>query len=513
MDMNRHEPIDLSHFREGAPLGEALLPKLLAKLAELRGAHPQIPGDTKKLDAMANRILSAVSGELAKPEFTSESLARALRTLEFKGLGQANRLWPGLFSLSTDSSRPDGRLSVTSASRPDLARGLRALFGTYFAGRPGQLEWAVAAVLAWRPMSIAEIHCRVHRVIPSFMDLEAFRARFSAGIALDRAENGGFPALPTAPDWTRTWQNCSETAYGGGYPPGVAAFIGKFLSDQAARDPAARVLDIGTGNHSATLLARKASPQFEIFGIDVAEPQPVAESERIQVLKMSAEALDFPDRNFTTVMSVNGIEYAELDLALPEMRRVMDVGAEGALVLHRPDSAIAARSRMFMEFLEGTLLLETLALCWLFLDRESAILRRELHMQLEQLEAVSVHSEFTRYFNRVLEGIPRVMRARDGARQQAFGVVDQMESDLRWTFERDRFLLDRMVRIPADRDGVRAMLEGFGFVVTALEDLYFEAGREGLPVGWAVRLRKPGPGERVAPDASAASDKRGLPCS
>jgi ubiquinone/menaquinone biosynthesis C-methylase UbiE len=293
-----------------------------------------------------------------------------------------------------------------------------------------------------------------------------------------------------SPDWAVLWEYQGQTGYGGAYPVDVRTALVSFLSTVKELDPGAKILDIGTGNHGATLLAREVSRDFELYGIDVARLPAAPAQARIRNLTMSADRLGFADEYFSAAMSVNGIEYADLERAVAEMRRVMRPGAPGLLVLHRPDSLIVASARRFLEFVEQVPLMETLGLGWLYAHEGSERVRRELVRQTAELEAIQVQDDFGRYYRTVLKGIPEAIRLRSASPERARELIERFQKDLEWRYRRDRFIVSHMSRIPATREEVEAWLKRERFSVDQIGEL-FDDSRRDTPLCWAVRIRKP----------------------
>ncbi len=464
--------------------------RLRQTLFALRESYPQIPADAKKLDTIVDRLANVALDAVSATDVSMAILFRRLQGLRINGMGQANRLWPQLFSLPLERGQAENSVSVATTSRADLSKFLRVLWSTHFAGTRGRLEWIIAAIAAWRPRSLRELHRRIERVEASFPDFDAFEKVYAPVFVFETPAATG-PSEPASPDWTLLWQYEGASGYGGDYPADVKDFLGTFLCRVRDLDPRARILDIGTGSYAAILLAREVSTEFELIGIDIADIPAPPEVARIQSFKMSAESLGFPNEAFTAVMSVNGIEYADVDRAFPEMRRVMQPGARAALVLHRPDSLIVARARKFIEFLDSTLLMETLALSWLYLDGGSEAIERELVGQLLELKKRKVDKQFVRYFSRVMQGIPEAMQKLHSAPADAYALIQRFETDLRWTYERDRFLISHMSRIPTDRQDMLKWLGTYGFAVDAVQEVFLDSDHSVPPVGWAVQLRKP----------------------
>lgn len=132
------------------------------------------------------------------------------------------------------------------------------------------------------------------------------------------------------------------------------------LADQwrqwLARLPAGtRVLDLGTGNGALPRLVLQAcaDPSVRCEGVDVADarPQwierlPAQERERVRIHgRVSCEELPFPAASFGCIVSQFGIEYADLDRALPEALRVLQPGGFLRLAIHHPEGRPARLAR------------------------------------------------------------------------------------------------------------------------------------------------------------------------
>ena len=345
----------------------------------------------------------------------------------------------------------------------------------------------IATVLAWRPASTRELHDLLKKADPQFPALRPFEEALGNRMVFE----AGGPET-RSPDWTLLWEYTGRTGYGEAYPADVRNFLLSFFSDVKALAPAATILDIGTGNHGATLLAREVSRDFELHGIDVAHLPAPAEETRIRAFRMSAERLGFPDGQFTAVTSVNGIEYADIDRAFPEMHRVMRRGAHGALILHRPDSLIVESARKFLRFVETFPLLETLALAWMYVHEGTEVIRSELMRQVGVLRRIEVSDDFGRYYRAVLNGIPEAVELRTESPERAREMIERFEKDLRWRHQRDQFMVSHMARIPVDREELSHWLRRERFVVDAVSEVFQDNARERAPLGWAVRFHKPG---------------------
>jgi SAM-dependent methyltransferase/uncharacterized protein YejL (UPF0352 family) len=487
------KPIDLSEFTEDTRLHEEIKTRVRVVLSELRTRYPQIPREAKRLEAIAEELANLLSKCAAQPDFSMLLLAQRLANLQVKGLGQANDLWPWLFAVSAGPELAPEAVDISAASRTEVSRKLRSFMSGYFKSRQEKLEWVIAAVVAWRPGNLRALHHLITKVDSSFLAFDVFERSwmryfsFGAAAAEHRAPD-------TAPDWTLVWENKqTQSLYGGDYPSSINAFLVEVFSEIGNRDPNSNILDIGTGNHAATLLARSVSAGFELYGIDFARLQAPAEPARIHVLQMNAEHLAFRDNEFSAVVSVNGIEYADAERALPEMYRVMRPGAVGALVLHRPDSYIVARARRFNELLENAPIMETLALAWLYIKEGTDLMRRELEREISALEKRNLDDVLdTSFFDKLWDGIRTAIRSERESDATALGLVELGEEALHWTHQKNRFLTSRMTSVASTREQVANWLTQYGYEIDGIEDLRLDAAFDRNPVGWAVRLHKPG---------------------
>ncbi|MGH8595876.1 MAG: class I SAM-dependent methyltransferase, partial [Gammaproteobacteria bacterium] len=359
-----------------------------------------------------------------------------------------------------------------------------------FKQKPEKLEWVIAAIVAWQPIGLRDLHRRIKKVDPAFLDFDPFERNHADAFLFDPSSAAGL-STPRSPDWTVLWEYESQTGYGWAYPADVRAFLTSFLADVKLRDPGALILDIGTGKHAATLIAREMSPHFDLYGIDVARLPPPPKEAQIRAARMSANQLAFADLQFAAVMSVNGIEYADSERAFPEMHRVMRAGAAGALVLHRPDSSIAASSKNFLGFVESVPLMETLALAERYLHKGTDLVRRELARRVAELRRIEVKHDFGRYYRAVITGIPNAIRLRGSSPERGHHMIRRFEKDLRWRYQRDQFVVSHMSRVPTNREDLGKWLCGYGFEVDVIGEVFDDYARGRTLLGWAVRFHKP----------------------
>lgn len=160
--------------------------------------------------------------------------------------------------------------------------------------------------------------------------------------------------------WDRYWSfdrvaTCMSAAGRGNYSDAVAEPWRDFFRRLS---PGAAILDICTGNGAVALLAAEVSRtdgrDLSVVGADLADIDPkahVACAEREDLLavefigRMPAEELAFAPGRFNAVVSQYGIEYADLDRALPEAVRVLAGDGELRFGIHAAEGHIAEQTR------------------------------------------------------------------------------------------------------------------------------------------------------------------------
>jgi len=140
--------------------------------------------------------------------------------------------------------------------------------------------------------------------------------------------------------------------------PDSAAAIEAHWTGLFAELPAGhRVLDIATGNGVllvwATKGARAAGRELTLTGVDLAEIDPARFLPEYEgdlaaarfIGNTAAESLPFADGSFDVVVSQYGLEYADLDVALAEVARVLAPGGQLHWLAHSTDSIVVAEGR------------------------------------------------------------------------------------------------------------------------------------------------------------------------
>lgn len=118
--------------------------------------------------------------------------------------------------------------------------------------------------------------------------------------------------------------------------PSIFTRFGERLVEHMPLAPGARVLDIATGKGAVLLpAARRVGPEGRVIGIDLSgailqETERIARAEgltNVELRKMDAEHLEFPDQSFDAVTCAFAIFFfPDVDAALREMYRVLKPG-------------------------------------------------------------------------------------------------------------------------------------------------------------------------------------------
>jgi SAM-dependent methyltransferase len=166
----------------------------------------------------------------------------------------------------------------------------------------------------------------------------------------------------TAPAWRQFWSTGAVDTFG-------SSLAAVMAPESDASPPLVRhwrqwlrelpgegeLLDIGTGNGVVLshLLAARPESAWRGLGVDLTQPHPAwlgtlapDLSERIEVRgEVAAERLPFESGRFAAVTSQFGIEYADLDQAVPEAARVLRPGGALGWAVHHAHGRPAGLAR------------------------------------------------------------------------------------------------------------------------------------------------------------------------
>lgn len=134
----------------------------------------------------------------------------------------------------------------------------------------------------------------------------------------------------------------------------IAAWWGGYF---ASLPDCSRILDIATGNgvvlgHAAEAACGRGA-RFALTGIDLADIDPPRYLSQLSaglrearfLGSVAAERLPFEAANFDVAVSQYGLEYADLDLALAEIARVLNPGGRLRWLAHCEDSEVVRQNR------------------------------------------------------------------------------------------------------------------------------------------------------------------------
>lgn len=440
------EPIDVAGLHGNTGRRAEVEQAIEESLRQLASLYPQFADSAKR--RLASRELIGVLDRLSVERDPSMAeLVATLRGVRLRGVGEANTLWPRLFVTSQGPSAPP--LNVALMTAGSLVVALHELFRGYLDIDPENYYWALAAIAARRPASIAELHACLTE------------AGAELPLAFDAAwaPNFRFHAVHRQPDWSEYWKHERPTAYGGGYPASIRNFLESFFDRLREARPEARVLDIGTGNHGATELARRRGPRFELYGIDLSIPSPSAEAAS-SLAVMDANCLAFADATFDAVVSVNGIEYADPDKAIPEMGRVLVTGGHTVLVLHHPDSDVVKRARSVNRFVREQRLHELVVLTLLYLECKEPALKVQIDRQLARARmAFDIPQE--PFFEHLWQAVGLALSSGDRARSIA-GSLEWCDRFFGWLLRKNDYVTHHAALLGADRAQLARLLGNAG---------------------------------------------------
>jgi SAM-dependent methyltransferase len=155
------------------------------------------------------------------------------------------------------------------------------------------------------------------------------------------------PSSPTQQAWSNLWATGVADTFGSSDDGRDGPLAAQWRQWFANMPPGCRVLDLGTGNGALPRLLLQAGCDAGVDAVDVAqlrpkwmESLPPTEQQRVRFhAGVSCETLPFEAGSFDYVVSQFGIEYADLDAALPEALRVLKPGGVLRCVIHH----VAAR--------------------------------------------------------------------------------------------------------------------------------------------------------------------------
>lgn len=176
--------------------------------------------------------------------------------------------------------------------------------------------------------------------------------------------------MQTSQHWDDFWLNTTslssfaEGEAAAGYQGELLAFWHNQFITLAG---SASLLDIGTGNGAIAVAARQFSNQnsltYSVHATDAANIDPINTfSQQLELLKVlkeinfypncPAECLPFASNSFDFVSSQFALEYADSELAIPELFRVLKPGGKLVAVMHDKDTQLTHDCVAGIEVLE-----------------------------------------------------------------------------------------------------------------------------------------------------------------
>lgn len=268
----------------------------------------------------------------------------------------------------------------------------------------------------------------------------------------------------------------------------------------------ARILDIGTGNGAVALIARETAValgrHYTIHATDLAHIDPVHDVQDGARLfagvrfhaQVATEQLPFDTHSFDAVSGQYALEYAAIDRALGEIRRILEPGGRAQFVIHHADSIVTYRAR------------QSLIQTELVLDETKVFRKLRRHLEAERrsrpgttrtridlaaavdvLHAAAGQTDNPLTLNVALDATKKLLAAHRHMSPAALDrEIDRAESDIRAAAQRLRDVL-RCARTEAGMEELCALAQALGFEIGNVE-LQHHAG-DNL-VGWRMRLTR-----------------------
>jgi ubiquinone/menaquinone biosynthesis C-methylase UbiE len=164
---------------------------------------------------------------------------------------------------------------------------------------------------------------------------------------------------PNPLDWTPYWKSPSITSFGAMFPNNYDGLILEFWKRQLNGE-FNHIVDIGCGNGALTWICNEilnqGSRKTHITGVDFADISPFKalgrkESDYPMIRFLGntpAENLPFENHSIDLVVSQFGVEYTNLDKAIPEIARILTPDGRMSFILHDKESTLirGATSRL-----------------------------------------------------------------------------------------------------------------------------------------------------------------------
>ncbi len=293
--------------------------------------------------------------------------------------------------------------------------------------------------------------------------------------------------------WSNFWAQGHVTTFGNFFAEGYSGTIAAWI-DEVAEGYAtgARVVDIGCGNCAVLTRLLVLHKPLHYVGIDSA--QVVINDDAKESLKRSAstaellssvpaEATGLKEQSIDAVISIYGIEYADLSQASAEIGRICTNTAKINLLMHHAESQISEMSARALEEFNDQEIDEVLGCLTLISERAEAVGLETLKFD-DQAESarLQINHYAAQYLNdrefatanitmfEFMTSVLKFFKLMRAPRAERTRFVEALRSEYESYFARFKQMLEASL----DRqevDTFRAQLEGQGFVIETLKPL------------------------------------------
>jgi len=269
----------------------------------------------------------------------------------------------------------------------------------------------------------------------------------------------------------------------------------------------ARILDIGTGNGVIPLIAREcaiaAGRRLEIHGSDLAVIDPVRNvRDGVSLFagirfhaQVATEELPFADCSFEAVSGQYALEYADVEVAVGEIHRVLVPGGCAQFILHHADSVVARNARESLRqaalVLDETMILRKLRRHLEGGQRSTPAARRALEqfdVALNALRQAAHQAPNSLMIDVTIDAAGKLAAAHGQAAPAALTrEVDRFEDDVRASVRR----LQDLVRCSQTEPAMRGIVESSERLGLSVDELGPQYHSGSILVGWRLRMQKP----------------------
>ena len=293
--------------------------------------------------------------------------------------------------------------------------------------------------------------------------------------------------------WSNFWAQGHVTTFGNFFSEGYSGVVGAWLDQVADRyEDDALVVDMGCGNCAVLTHLLGRDKRLHYIGIDSADV--VINKEAKENLKRSAstakllspvpaEATGLDQYSIDAVISIYGIEYADLSQASAEIGRICKPAANINFLMHHTQSQISEMSSRALREFKGQEIDEVLGCLALISERAEAVGLQTLKFD-DQAESarLQINHYAAHYLNdrefatanitmfEFMTSVLKFFKLMRASRAERTRFIDALKSEYESYFARFKQMLEASL----DREEVdtfRAQLETQGFVIETLKPL------------------------------------------